>query len=82
VSLTTTYTSYTSPNDSFAHVKELMEKLSVTNMINPYAIVAFELSDDGQADAGDSKGTYVELGVGPSFPAGKASIAPCRSRLA
>jgi hypothetical protein len=75
VSLTTTFTAYTSPNDSFATVKELMEKLSVTNKVNPYAIVAFELTDDGQADAGDGKGTYVELGVGPGFTAGKASIA-------
>ena len=37
--------------------------------------IAFELSDDGQADAGASKGTYVELGIGPSVAAGKASIA-------
>jgi hypothetical protein len=75
VSLATTYTSYTSPNDSFAHVKEIMEKLSVTNTLNPYAIVAFELSDDGQADAGASKGTYVELGVGPAYAGSKASVA-------
>jgi len=73
--LTTTYTSYTSPNDSFAHVKELMEKLSVTNKLNPYAIVAFELSDDGQADAGAGKGTYVELGVAPAYSGSKASLA-------
>jgi hypothetical protein len=75
VSLTTTYTSYTSPNDSFAHVKELMEKLAVANKVNPYIITAFELSDDGQADAGASKGIYVELGVGPSFAGSKASVA-------
>jgi len=75
VSLTTTYTSYTSPNDSFATVKELMEKVAVANKINPYAIVAFELSDDGQADAGASKGTYVELGVAPSYSVAKASVA-------
>ena len=75
VSLTTTYTSYTSPNDSFAHVKEIMEKVSMANKANPYAIIAFELSDDGQADAGASKGTYVELGIGPSFSGAKASVA-------
>ncbi len=75
VSLSSTYTSYTSPNDSFAHVKEIMEKLSVANMINPYALVAFELSDDGQADAGAGKGTYVELGVGPAYSGSKASVA-------
>lgn len=75
VSLTTTYTSYTSPNDSFAHVKEIMEKLAVANMVNPYAIVAFELDESGQADAGASRGTYIELGVGPSYSGSKASVA-------
>lgn len=77
-----TYTSYTSPADLFAHVKELAVKLSVDDSaqlgkgaLKPYAIVAFELSDDGQADAGDSKGTYVELGVAPGYAGSRASLA-------
>ena len=39
--------------------------------------VAFEVggTTSGQADGGTKKGTYVELGVGPSVAAGKASIA-------
>ena len=76
-----TYTSYTSPANLFAHVKELAVKLSVDDSargrasLKPYGLVAFELSDDGQADAGDSKGTYVELGVAPGFTGSRASVA-------
>jgi len=80
-SLGVTYTSYTSPADLFAHVKELSFKLSVDDSaalgkgaLNPYALVAFELDDSGQADAGDSKGTYVELGVAPGYEGAKASL--------
>jgi hypothetical protein len=82
VSLGTTYTSYTSPADLFAHVKELAFKLAVDDSaalgkgaLKPYVVVAFELSDDGQADAGAAKGTYVELGVAPGYAGSKASLA-------
>ncbi len=81
-SLGVTYTSYTSPADLFAHVKELMFKVGVDDSsalgkgaLKPYVIVAFELTDSGQADAGDSKGTYVELGVAPGYAGTKASFA-------
>jgi hypothetical protein len=67
VALGTTYTAYTSPNGMFNTVKELSVKVSKTHMINPYGMVAFELSDDGQADGGANKGSYLELGVGPTF---------------
>ena len=77
-----TYTSYRSPADLFAHVKELAIKLSVDDSarmgrgaLKPYALVAFELDDSGQADAGDSKGTYVELGVAPGYAGARASLA-------
>jgi uncharacterized protein (TIGR02001 family) len=77
-----TYTSYTSPADLFAHVKELALKLSVDDSaalgrgaLKPYFLVAFELTDDGQADAGASKGTYIELGVAPGVSFPKASLA-------
>ena len=43
--------------------------------LKPYGLVAFELSDDGQADAGASRGTYVELGVAPGYAGSRASIA-------
>jgi len=75
-----TYTSYTSPADLFAHVKEIALKLSSPAAVsgvalNPYGLVAFELTDEGQADAGDSKGTYIELGVAPGYTGARASLA-------
>jgi hypothetical protein len=76
------YTSYTSPGDYFAHVKELGVKLAFDDSaalgraaLKPYALVAFELDDDGQADAGLGQGTYVELGVAPGYSGSRASIA-------
>ena len=76
VGLATTYTSYTSPNGMFPTVKEIAFKVSKTHLVAPYGIVAFELDDDGQADGGSNKGTYLELGVGPSWPlaGGKATL--------
>jgi hypothetical protein len=82
VSLGTTYTSYTSPADLWAHIKEVAFKLAVDDSaalgkgaLKPYAVVAFELTDDGQADAGAGKGTYIELGVAPGYAGSKASLA-------
>lgn len=74
VSLGTTYTAYTSPNGMFGTVHELAFKVSKAHWLNPYGLLAFELS--GQADGGEDKGTYLELGVGPSWPlaGGKATI--------
>jgi hypothetical protein len=66
VSLGTTFTAYTSPNGGFNTVKELSFKVSQASKFNPYGVLAFELS--GQADGGSNEGTYLELGVGPSFP--------------
>jgi hypothetical protein len=74
ITLGTTYMALTSPNNMFATVKELQFKVSKAHWLNPYGFLAFELSDDGQADGGHtfggSKGTYLELGVGPSWPLG------------
>ncbi len=74
-----TYTSYTSPADLFAHVKELAVKLSLDDSaalgkgaLKPYALVAFEM--DNQADAGASEGTYVELGIAPGYAGSRASL--------
>jgi hypothetical protein len=69
-----TYTAYTSPNGMFPTVKELMFKVSKSGKWAPYGIIGFELSDDGQADAGTNQGTYAELGIGPSFPLGKSTV--------
>jgi hypothetical protein len=38
-------------------------------------LVAFELTDDAQADGGAAKGTYLELGVAPGYSGAKASLA-------
>lgn len=77
-SLATTYTAYTSPNGLFRTVKELSFKASVASRIAPYGLVALELGDKDAAGAdGGNPGTYVELGVGPSWPlgGGKATLA-------
>ncbi len=82
VSLTPMFTAYTSPNDMFTTVKEISFKVAHGSKYAPYGLVAFELGDDdsGQADGGQlgdgKKGTYLELGIGPSWPVagGKATI--------
>lgn len=85
VSVATTYTAYTSPNNSFTTVKEMMVKLSIDDSarfgkaaFKPYAIVAQEIDTAagvGQADGGLNAGTYFEAGVAPGFAGSKASIA-------
>jgi hypothetical protein len=79
VSVTPMFTAYTSPNDMFKTVKEFSFKAAHASKAAPYALVAFELGgdDSGQADGGSELGTYLELGIGPSWPmaGGKATIA-------
>jgi Bacterial protein of unknown function (Gcw_chp) len=65
------YTSYTSPADSFATVKELAGVVAFDDSgsafpLLPKAVIAFELGE-GQADAGARKGVYLELGVKPNI---------------
>lgn len=65
------YTSYTSPTDRFATVQELAGTLVVDDSkskfpLSPKAVLAFELGD-GEADGGQNKGTYLELGVKPGI---------------
>ncbi|HEY7445795.1 MAG TPA: hypothetical protein VH701_25435 [Vicinamibacterales bacterium] len=77
-SLATTYTAYTSPNNVFRNVKEISFKVSVAQRFAPYALFAFELGDTDSAGAdGGDPGTYLELGIGPSWPlaGGKATVA-------
>src|SRR6267378_4328584 len=52
------YVAYTSPNLSYATSKEMDVQVTGTHKYAPYALVAFELSDKGQADTGAKKGTY------------------------
>lgn len=77
-SVTPTFTAYTSPNDVFKTVKEFSFKVAHANRAASYALVAFEVGgdDSGQADGGSNLGTYLELGIGPSWPIadGKATV--------
>ena len=64
------YTSYTSPADLFTTVHELAGVLAFDDSANavpvsPKVTVAFELAD-GQADAGNNKGIYLEAGIKPA----------------
>ncbi len=64
------YTSYTSPADRFATVQELAGTLVVDDSksafpLSPKVVLAFELGD-GEADGGQNKGTYLELGIKPA----------------
>jgi hypothetical protein len=90
-SFSTTYTAYTSPNNGFTTVKEIMFKLAVDDSgtlgkaaVKPYVAIAREFDTDydpvlgvgsGQADGGQNAGTYVEIGFAPGYAAPKASIA-------
>jgi len=84
VSLATTYTAYTSPNNTFSTVKEIMVKMAVDDSgylgaaaVKPYAIVARELDTApglGQADGGAEAGTYLEIGIAPGYNTAKASL--------
>lgn len=66
------YTAYMSPSDWFSTTHEIGLGFSLDNPAAPYAAFAFEI--DGGADFGDGKGTYLELGVEPSYDAGAASL--------
>jgi hypothetical protein len=69
ITVGTTFTAYTSPNGRFATTQELGFRVAKSHFLSPYGLVAFEL--DGAADGTDSgTGTYLELGVGPSWALG------------
>lgn len=65
--LATAFEANTSPNSMFETRKEVRLGVSQTSWLHPSALVAQELSDEGQADEGNSKGTYLELGAGPGW---------------
>lgn len=83
VSLETAYTIYTSPNDSFSTVKEVVVTLAVDDSeqrgsFKPYVTFARELDTSvglGQADGGNQAGTYFEVGVAPGYSGSRASLA-------
>ena len=79
-----TYTAYTSPNDSFATVQELALGLSLNDSkwfqwfegfaLNPTLLLAGEFS--GQADAGATRGVYLQLGLNPGYTFAAESTTP------
>ncbi len=71
VGVDVTYTAYMSPRGSWGTVKELALGFSLDNVAAPYATVAVELSGNA---AGDSGGTYFELGIEPSAPLDDAPV--------
>jgi len=80
----TTFVARTSPNGSFNTITELDVKVSKSGRIAPYGMVAFELSETGQADGGSKRGTYLELGAAPSVAlpvAGARLTVPARVGL-
>jgi hypothetical protein len=76
-----TFTAYTSPNNAFSSVKELSFKVGADDsgdrfgvMLRPYALVAVELDTHpglGQADGGLEGGTYLEFGATPTWNDGR-----------
>jgi hypothetical protein len=72
LTVTPTFTAYTSPNSSFGTVQELSVKVAHANKFSPYGLVAFELK--GQADGGGDKGSYAEFGVAPSWALGSTPL--------
>jgi hypothetical protein len=84
-SFSTTYTAYTSPNNGFTTVKEIMFKLALDDSgklgkgaMKPYFAIAQEFGTEagvGQADGGENAGTYMEIGISPGYAASKASLA-------
>jgi hypothetical protein len=62
--LATTYTVYMYPDPDFDTIHEIAFKGTFANMLSPYALLAIEMDDC----EGCPKGTYLELGVAPSFP--------------
>src|SRR5262245_12455464 len=84
-SFTTTYTAYTSPNNGFTTVKEIMFKFAMDDSgklgkaaVRSYIALGQEFGSEpgaGQADGGENAGTYLEIGFAPGYAAKKASIA-------
>jgi hypothetical protein len=79
------YTAYTSPNNAFTTVKEILFQVNVDDSaylgkaaLKPYALVALEFDTApgvGQVDGGAKAGRYLELGVAPGYSGAKASLA-------
>ncbi len=75
------YTAYMSPNDRFTTVQELALGLGYNDAkllgpfaLNPSILLAFEVK--GQADAGNHRGVYLQLGLAPGVTLFEKSSVP------
>ena len=85
VTVASTYTAYTSPNELFTPVKEIGIRLAVNDRgalgpaaVRPYVHVAFEIDTapgTGQLDGGLKAGRYLELGAAPAYSGTRVTIA-------
>ena len=84
VSLETSYTAFTSPNEMFTTVNEVTVKGAIEGRrmpgglaLDPYVLAAFELGADpgeGQLDGGQRAGKYLEIGIEPKYAIGRATL--------
>jgi hypothetical protein len=84
LSVGTTYTAYTSPNDMFTTVKEVAVRVAFDDRqmlgrgaLRPYALVAVEIDTQpgvGQLDGGLDAGRYLELGATPGYAVKRARL--------
>jgi hypothetical protein len=84
VSLETSYTAFTSPNEMFTTVNEVTVRGAIEGRrmfggltLDPYALAAFELGADpgeGQLDGGQRAGKYLELGIEPKYAIGRITL--------
>ena len=70
VNVASSFTARTSPNAMFTTNREISVKVSKAGGLGPYGLIAFELDENGQADRGLKKGTYLELGARPRWALG------------
>ncbi len=84
LSLETSYTAFTSPNQMFTTVQEIGVKAAMQGgpvvggiALEPYALAAFEVGagmGEGQLDGGLHSGKYLELGMAPQIVAGQLTF--------
>jgi uncharacterized protein (TIGR02001 family) len=79
--LSATYTAYTSPNDAFSSIEELIFTLAYDDSghfgavsFQPYVTVAFET--EGQADGGSGLGTFLAVGIEPNYTFESTPVGP------
>lgn len=73
MNVASSFTARTSPNAMFTTNREISFKVSRVGALAPYGLIAFELDENGQADFGLQKGTYLEVGAGPRWSLGQTA---------